>query len=123
MAVTTNSTSGSQLFGITSGTSNCTPTGNNYKVALQENFIIANLANVSKEIARGQGETLEAFVGTFGCDPGSIPAVAHELKGSYSTIFAAPGALAVLDACREVLLENPTLAQSCRYLEETPPST
>lgn len=115
-AWTSNSSSGNQTFGITSGTSNCVPTNRTIKAVAQEQFITTNLAMLAKDMARGEGETLVAFTNVLGCPNQDFPAVAAQLKGSYSEIFAAPGALAVLDASKDHLLDDPALAHVCAYL-------
>ena len=115
-AWTSNSSSGNQLFGITSGTSNCIPTNRTIKAVAQEQFITTNLAMLAKDMARGEGETLVAFTNVLGCPNQDFPAVAAQLKGAYSEIFAAPGALAVLDASKDHLLDDPALAHVCAYL-------
>lgn len=67
LAATTNGTSGSQTFGITTGTSNC-KAGKETATAEQRIFIEANLASLEKEAAQGQGEHLMAFAALLGCD-------------------------------------------------------
>ena len=61
LAATTNGTSGSQTFGISSGTSGCTNDGTilgEYKVTV---FASANFDNLSQDMARGSGEHLTSF--------------------------------------------------------------
>ena len=115
-AWSSNGTSGNQTFGITSGTSNCIPTNRTIKAVAQEQFIMTNLAMLAKDMARGEGETLVAFTNVLGCSNQDFPAIAAQLKGSYGDIFAAPGALAVLDASKDRLLDDPALARACAYL-------
>lgn len=60
-AGTTNGTSGSQTFGITSGTSNCTNDGI-VKTEEQVNvFVAVNLENLREEMAQGKGEYLTSL--------------------------------------------------------------
>ncbi|HHH52845.1 MAG TPA: DUF3015 domain-containing protein [Bacteroidetes bacterium] len=57
---TTNGTSGNQTFGITSGTSGCKKT----KFVMNERasqFVASNMDTLAKEIAVGQGETLDTL--------------------------------------------------------------
>ncbi|MCX2717390.1 DUF3015 family protein [Helicobacter sp. MIT 21-1697] len=59
--VTTNHTSGTQTFGITSGTSGC----KSGKVAMDsrtQEFVAANMDALSQEIAQGRGEHLDTLV-------------------------------------------------------------
>jgi hypothetical protein len=63
---TTNGTSGSQTFGISSGTSGCTNDGTimaEYKVNV---FAAANYENLSQEMARGGGEHLASLAELMG---------------------------------------------------------
>jgi len=60
-AATTNGTSGNQTFGITTGTSNCPAGVLSAKNETLNQFLAANLDNLAKDIAMGNGETLEAF--------------------------------------------------------------
>ena len=61
LAVTTNGTFGNQTFGITSGTLGCSQDGvvtSTWKTAL---FIDGNKAQLARDAASGQGETLDAL--------------------------------------------------------------
>lgn len=66
-AATTNGT-GSQIFGITTGTSNCTDDGVAINDREQELFTEANFEVLKQEIAMGQGENLLALASLMGCD-------------------------------------------------------
>ncbi|MCK5883363.1 MAG: DUF3015 family protein [Bacteriovoracaceae bacterium] len=79
-AATTNGTSGSQTFGITSGTSNCASGASGNTAA----FIQANKASLANDIARGTGETLNSLTAMYGCDDKQIGKV---LQQNYNTIF------------------------------------
>ncbi len=80
-AATTNGTSGSQTFGITSGTSNCAGGG---KTATQ--FIDVNKASLLNDAARGDGQTLSALSEIYGCK--NSAEFSTLVKSNYSTIFA-----------------------------------
>jgi hypothetical protein len=58
---TTNGTSGNQTFGITTGTSECDQPSTFVKNDRLNEFVVANMDNLAKDIAMGRGETLEAF--------------------------------------------------------------
>ena len=58
---TTNGTSGSQTFGVTTGTSECDQPSTFVKNDRLNEFVVANMDNLAKDIAMGRGETLEAF--------------------------------------------------------------
>lgn len=79
-AATTNGTSGSQTFGITSGTSNCGSAGKS-----SEQFIEANKVSLGNDIARGQGETVDSLASIMNVS--NKTEFASVLKAQYSEIF------------------------------------
>jgi hypothetical protein len=112
LAATTNGTFGTQTFGITSGTSNCEDT----KASAQntKSFVQANREAVSKDIARGAGETISTVSTLAGCaDPA---AVGNALQREFKTIFpnAQVSDVAVSDSVVDALRAHPEL--SCRAL-------
>lgn len=113
VAATLNGTSGSQTFGISTGTSNCAGSSESAALQSQQDFIANNLAPLSKEMAQGQGETLSALTQTLGCSA-EVTSVAHsQLQKSHSKIFAAPGAYAVLESVKTELRAVPATATGC----------
>jgi hypothetical protein len=82
----------------------------------QEDFIVANLGTLSKEMSQGNGTALVAFSESLGCDQAVFPRFAETLQGSYQDIFAAPGALAVLDTAKAHLKLDATLNAKCRHI-------
>lgn len=82
-AATTNGLFGTQTFGITSGTSNCVNTGSSSASA--KAFIQANRETISKEIARGNGETISSLTALAGCTDAA--AVGSVLQQSFQSIF------------------------------------
>jgi hypothetical protein len=114
-AATTNNT-GTQSFGITSGTSNCVPSKQKLALNQQRHFIKTNLASVAKESSQGSGETLQAYSETLGCSSDSFGDFAELMQGDYRELFSKPGALAVLDATKEKLRVHPVLSQKCNKL-------
>jgi hypothetical protein len=61
LGATTNGTFGNQTFGITSGTLGCKQEGVITVDARLRMFAGANLDNLARDMARGEGETLDAF--------------------------------------------------------------
>ncbi len=98
-AATTNASFGTQMFGITTGTSNCGSSGGTSKaVAEQEIFVSANMDNLTQEMAQGNGEHLNAFASLLGCsDKAQFSAVTHQ---NYDQISGAKDAAAMLDAVK-----------------------
>lgn len=106
-AATTNGTSGNQTFGISSGTSNCDGTSGGS--ASTKAFVQTNRVALSKDIARGRGETLASLSQLAGC--GSPDAVGRTLQKNFKQIF--PSAQAsdaqVSDAVISVLQSSQAL--------------
>ncbi len=61
LQATTNGTCANQTFGITSGTSECEQPAKFAKNDRLNEFVVANMDNLAKDIAMGRGETLDAF--------------------------------------------------------------
>jgi hypothetical protein len=111
-AATTNGTSNSQTFGITSGTSNCDKGGS---LAQMSMFVESNRVALSNEAARGQGETVAALSSILGCQ--DADQLGQSLKSNYSEIFAnKENSIAISRSIRSTIQNNPTLAQTCQPL-------
>lgn len=115
-AATTNGTSGNQTSGITSGTSNCVSGERAAQLQQQENFFVNNMSNLSKEIARGDGESVRALSEQFGCPVSTYDEVRITLQGQHAYIFAAPGAVASLERSKKILRDNSQLQTACHDL-------
>lgn len=83
LAATTNGTFGTQTFGITSGTSNCSDSGGG--AASAKAFIETNREAFAKDAARGQGETITNLATLAGCS--NSTAVGATLQSNFSAIF------------------------------------
>lgn len=83
-AATTNGTSYTQTFGISSGTSNC-DTGPGSSQSAKA-FVQTNRAALAKDIARGRGETISNLAALAGCTDSH--AVGVKLQHSFRTIFS-----------------------------------
>jgi len=84
---TTNGTSGSQTFGITSGTSQCNEPSKfvrNDKLII---FVQANMDNLAKDIAMGKGETLDTFAEILGVAPSQTASFNAKLQANFGRIF------------------------------------
>src|SRR5262249_23131406 len=84
-AATTNGTFGTQTFGITTGTSNCTDTGGGAPSAAA--FIQTNREALAKDISRGNGETIKNLATLSGCEDSA--AVGMTLQKNFKVIFPA----------------------------------
>lgn len=83
IASTTNNLSGSQTFGITSGTSNC-DVGEMGGAAAR--FIEVNREVVAKEASRGQGEAVDGLANIFRCS--DFQSFGQKIKTNYQNVFA-----------------------------------
>lgn len=86
LAATTNGTFGSQTFGITFGTSNCDASGKLFAKKDQvKDFVAANQAALAKEIAKGNGESLDGLASMMGAE--NKTEFKQKLKMNYSELF------------------------------------
>ena len=83
LAATTNETSGSQTFGITSGTSNCGESGMTAQGT--KTFIEGNREALAKDAARGSGETITTLSAMAGCK--DAKAVGGVLQKRFAQLF------------------------------------
>jgi hypothetical protein len=108
LAATSNGTFGTQTFGISSGTSNCEDT----KASAQstKSFVQANREAVSKDIARGSGDTISSVSTLAGC--ANPAAVGSTLQREFKTIFPSAKVtdVAVSDSVVDTLRAHPELA-------------
>lgn len=84
LGATTNGTSGSQTFGISSGTSNCIDDGAMKSAMAVPAFIEVNKIALAKDAARGEGETLAGLAQLMGCNSKNLGTT---LKSNYNKIF------------------------------------
>ncbi len=88
LAVFTNGTSGSQTFGISTGTSGCTQNGvvsSNWKTAM---FIDSNMNKLAKDMSVGQGETLDSLASLIGVSADDKELFANTVKNNFGSIFS-----------------------------------
>jgi hypothetical protein len=108
LAATTNGTFGSQTFGITFGTSNCGPSAVSGSAATKT-FIEGNREALSKDAARGSGETITTLSSMAGCKDPS--AVGQALQKRFRELFPADKAhTEVSEAVVGALRADPDLA-------------
>ena len=103
LGATTNSTSGNQTFGMTSGTSNCELDGKG-KGSAQAVFIEANKVALANDIAKGHGETLASLTKLYGCS--DVAAVGSALQKNYEAIFTKNKSAESIDAAITGILSD-----------------
>jgi hypothetical protein len=87
LAATTNTSFGTQTFGITSGTSNCSAPGRGASAARA--FVEANRPALARDIARGRGETISSLAQIAAC--ADAAQVGMQLQRRFSDIFPNAG--------------------------------
>jgi len=113
-----NAFSGTQTFGMTSGTSGCKTDSVIMNDKAQEAFVADNLGTLNQEMAQGQGEHVTALASLMGCPTAAYGEFARVSQESYGTVFASADvqAGAVLASLEDELGRHPALASSCSRL-------
>jgi hypothetical protein len=101
-AVTTNATSYTQLYGITSGTSNCEDNDSGDKEDSARVYVHANREALAKDISRGSGSTISDLATIAGC--ADSKAVGTTLQHNFKAIF--PSASVSNDAVTDSILST-----------------
>lgn len=117
-AATTNGTSGSQTFGITSGTSNCGDNGMLNFAKEREIFAEQNYSSLVKEMAIGRGENLSTLASLYGCNPETHPAFSTLVQENFDVLVISEDTtsnqmLTLLDG---QLTLHPSLSKSCNAI-------
>jgi hypothetical protein len=88
LAATTNGTSGNQTFGITTGTLGCSQEGVITADARLRMFAGANLDNLARDMAGGQGETLDAFASLMEVTEDDKPVFFAFTRSNFTVLFS-----------------------------------
>jgi len=104
LAATTNGTSGTQVFGITTGTSNCADDGVAMDNSETRSFAEVNFDVIRQEMAQGQGENLQVLASLMGCDQRSFGSTA---RAEYGSIFDHA------DVTSDLMLDRLAATSSC----------
>ncbi len=112
MAATTNGSTYTQMFGITSGTSNCAEASG---VAKLETYVEANKVALANDVARGSGDTLAGLTQVLGCR--NQEGVNQVLRANYGDIFSNGSSTeAISNQIRKALKDQPAVGFSCQRL-------
>jgi hypothetical protein len=116
LAATTNGTFGTQTFGITSGTSECTTDGVIRSERAQEAFAEANFESLTREMAQGEGEHLRAFASLMGCSETSFSDFGRLTQRQYTRIVPhdAMSPVELIDAVQRTISADPVLSRTCQ---------
>ena len=82
-----NAICGNQTFGITTGTLGCAGPRKTAQNDRLNEFVVANMDNLAKDIAKGQGETLETFAALMQGPGAERVAFYGKLQANFATIF------------------------------------
>lgn len=111
LAVTTNGTSGSQTFGISSGTSGCSQDGVVPTNKISMSYIEGNQSRLARDMAAGQGDTVAGLAKVLQVADADAAVFSSVLKDNYSKIFvrADVTSMDVLTNIKQVLANDATL--------------
>jgi hypothetical protein len=112
-AATTNATAYSQLFGITSGTSNCVESATSAKADRMDKYIVVNKIALADDIARGEGETIQGLAQIMNCS--QADQLGAKLQSKFTSIFPSHDLEAneITDRIITVVGQDEVLANAC----------
>jgi hypothetical protein len=115
LASTTNGTFGSQTFGITSGTSNCTSGGVLKSEKEQAAFVEVNFRDLKRDMAAGGGEFLNSFGTLLGCEDSAKAKLGKMTQEKYETLVPSDSTtpMQLLSTLKTQVKATPALAQGC----------
>jgi hypothetical protein len=115
LAATTNGTFGTQTFGITSGTSNCTSGGVLKAEREQAAFAEVNFQDLKANMAAGGGEFLSSFASLLGCEDSAKHALAKMAQEQFESIVPSTSTtpIQMLVALKGQIRASSVLAASC----------
>jgi hypothetical protein len=113
LGATTNGTFGNQTFGISSGTSGCTRDGivrSNWRTVM---FIDSNKVKLAKDIAYGEGESVETLGGLIGIKEEDRKEFFHVTQKNFNQIFPHQNVTTgeIFTSLRSLLSANKKLSQ------------
>lgn len=105
-----------QMFGVSSGTSNCDAKGLDTAQLDQEKFVADNFSGLAKELATGEGEQLAVLAGMIGCPSVTQARFNSVTRQNYAAIYASDttGPTEMLAAVKAVVAHDSELATACR---------
>lgn len=114
-AVTTNHVTMTQVFGITTGTSNCSASGIVMADKEAQYFAETNLPNLKVDFARGTGDSLTTLASILGCEESSVGAFGELMQSRYSEIFYSQNVSAqeFVQAVKLEVIREPSVAHAC----------
>ncbi|HET6518462.1 MAG TPA: DUF3015 domain-containing protein [Geminicoccaceae bacterium] len=111
LAATTNGSFGNQTFGVSSGTLGCTRDGVVRPPTEVRMLSVSSLDDLAREMARGEGETLNSLAALMGIEEEDRPAFFAATRANFDRLFPSPDttADAMLVALNDVLTGDAVL--------------
>jgi len=111
LAATTNGISGNNTFGMTSGTLGCNQ--NDTVTAAADIFLNANMERVARDMATGEGESLETLATLMGIDDADKSAFYSFSQSNFTAIYSRDDVSSseVMASLKAVMLTDVTLAK------------
>lgn len=118
LAATTNGSTGTQIFGISSGTSNCKSQNFVMREKAVQYFAEVNRDDISREMAQGQGEKLETLAALYGCKTEAFASFGEFTQTAYGRILPSPetSVSEMVQNLNRELKANTTLAKNCQSI-------
>lgn len=113
LGATTNGTFGLQTFGISFGTLGCKTSGAIRADARVPMFAAANSESITRDMAAGDGESLQTLARLMGIDEADIPAFGQMTKTNFATIVAEDHVTVgdILATINHLMAQDPQLAR------------
>ena len=104
-----------QIFGITTGTSNCNPAGLVKLEKEREEFAMKNYPTLVKEMAMGEGENLDTLAGLYGCSQESHADFGSLVQENFGAIVKSDSTNSqeMLSSLNSEIAGNAVLSKSC----------
>ena len=112
LAATTNGTFGNQTFGMTTGTAGC-DASKPVTTSAADKFLDSNIEKVAKDMATGQGESLDTLASLLGISETEKTHFFSVTQKNFSSIFSKPDNTSkeVLESLKTVMMQDDTLAK------------
>lgn len=111
LATTTNGTSGNKTFGMTTGTNGCSADG---KLTYGGSSLISSImGEFSEDVARGDGEALNAVAVMYGIDQADRAAFTQVMHENFTTLFPSESVTAeeVMTSMNAIMKSDARLAK------------
>lgn len=120
-ALTTNHTFSSQVFGITTGTSNCSASGWVMRERAIRYYVEVNHDDLTREMAQGQGEKLKVLAALYGCEGQDQKTFGRMTQDSFTYIVPAQNVELgqMIENLNQQLKAHPELAKRCQKITES----